>query len=394
MFASLTFAIFILISFQNCSPFQAYKAEDGLELSATSPVNGDPSKFVPMKLLSENLISNSTFESGLDPWYGPNSQVLEGQGINGSNAGRLGGPGGASGSLYFKAAARGDQQHLLEFKHKAEVGGGGSATIYATFADQPNLSLQSFDLFSTSRFQTNRIVFTVPTQATGIIIRFFTLTKEIPAHAAVIDDVYLYEVEPSKNQPVVIAEGDSQTSSNSYAQKYSNINPDIQFSNFAVGGSGISSVESRFEKVLAMKPTNGLFIVTLLIGGNDGLDDHEGYTERVFKYCDRLRAEGALVVLATVLPKSVERKALQNYNRKFINQIYRENVGIRFDALVDFDKSPLIADDLTAENTFYFPDGIHSGRSVGSAQEPMVHIYKETLDTLLYKHGVSSTVAD
>lgn len=127
-------------------------------------------------------------------------------------------------------------------------------------------------------------------------------------------------------------------------------------------------------------------MVTILVGANDlAGQDANVYASKVFGYTDELRAQGAKVAIGTTLPINLSHKVIHNQTRAIYNQILRDNVGVRIDAVIDYDSDPLIGSDAAAANPFYYPDGLHPSGGPGSGQDRMFQIYKPVVDRLLGK---------
>lgn len=146
----------------------------------------------------------------------------------------------------------------------------------------------------------------------------------------------------------VVAEGDSITESATsyYIQSIQSLTKPVSGKSFAVSGSTISDLLARAPGVDVVFPGSGKKILTVLIGAN-GLMSYPGGTDAITAqnwvdalsaYTDARRAVGWKVAVCTVLPYGATGGANTfNTIRNLVNPLIRSNVGVHWDAVIDFD---------------------------------------------------------
>ena len=176
---------------------------------------------------------------------------------------------------------------------------------------------------------------------------------------------------------VVVAEGDSISVlwSGNHTGLYGASRPDIELHGLAVGGSMMTTMTARIDKVLALKPD----LVSILIGANDlgGQPSAQEYADQLKPYVDKIRATGAKVVVGTVLPQSIYDYARFNSLRKELAAILKAAPWI--DGVADFGGDSLIGPDKAAFDIALYPDGLHPAR-----QDIMFNVYKPAMDKLAF----------
>nr|WP_228244346.1 SGNH/GDSL hydrolase family protein [Porphyrobacter sp. GA68] len=171
-----------------------------------------------------------------------------------------------------------------------------------------------------------------------------------------------------------------------YTGMYKAARPDIVFHGKAVGGSGIRNLETRLPTILALEPD----MVTIFIGANDlaSYENASAYLMALRSYIEKIKATGAKVVIATVLPQQltdVNRSAKHNVMRKELANFLRQATWV--DGLVDFAADPEMGPDEAALNKALYTDGLHptdGTHGVGEGgQVKLYRVFKPVVDQLL-----------
>jgi Domain of unknown function (DUF1996)/GDSL-like Lipase/Acylhydrolase family len=158
---------------------------------------------------------------------------------------------------------------------------------------------------------------------------------------------------------------------------------------FAVGGSGIDTMQQTTRKnaVIASKPVSGKWIVTVLIGANDLnatwlYATTQDWLNALWLYTNSLRAQGAQVMVATILPQG---GAGFNTRRATANAAIRAAVGTHHNGVIDFAADPDMGCDSCYSNTTWYSDGVHPtfGNTVGTGQRKLYDIYAPAVNALL-----------
>lgn len=169
-------------------------------------------------------------------------------------------------------------------------------------------------------------------------------------------------------------------SNNSYLQQYlANITSGkiVRVQNEAIGGSTLHlnpttylNFDVRLPYHLAGIPalsserTGRKFIVTLHPGANDLQPNYASTDEfltALWVITDQLRARGAVVGIATTLPKGTSQTgyATHNARRLVANAAYAAAVGTHCDFIIDFAADATMGPDAAANNATYYSDGLH-----------------------------------
>lgn len=199
---------------------------------------------------------------------------------------------------------------------------------------------------------------------------------------------------PSTSLSGVVSEGDSISYfwGGSYTGIFASSHPTLTFYGLAVGGSGLDGVEQR-QKAALDKNTK---VLTLLIGANDlAGQDANAYASRIFKYAEPFRMKGTKVAIATILPVYVPANLTytntHNATRTLVNNLIRNAVGSKIDAVIDFAGSPVMGSDSAAMNKTLYGDGVHPtdpSYGPGSGHVELAKIYTPVVEMLL---GISPT---
>ncbi|MEK7602223.1 MAG: peptidoglycan-binding protein [Patescibacteria group bacterium] len=188
----------------------------------------------------------------------------------------------------------------------------------------------------------------------------------------------------------VVSEGDSISVfwSGNHTGIYAAANPTVPFKGLAVGGSGIGTLTARQQAVLDAKPK----VFTVFIGANDltSYSSATAFTNALFSYVATIKATGAKVAVATILPQQIANasanNALHNTRRVEANNIIRAAVGGKIDGVIDFAADPTMGPDSAAANTTLYYDGLHptDGNSAGTGgQNKLALVYGPVVNALL-----------
>ena len=180
---------------------------------------------------------------------------------------------------------------------------------------------------------------------------------------------------PQANTNRIIFSGDSICAHVSYQDKdqffgYAKkcidlLSSDCNVYNFALGGSalhtnGFTLYTNALSPLLSMYPANN-HIIFLAHGTNDltilGRSASEIYSD-IQTYCSTARADGAKIILATLLPNGswdVTRQATRND----LNALIRGNWSTFADGIADFAADPTMGPQSAASNLALYPDGLH-----------------------------------
>lgn len=174
---------------------------------------------------------------------------------------------------------------------------------------------------------------------------------------------------------ILIPTGDSITGSATFDYPYqATYSPAIFGSNRAGGGYTLASLIAQAASVDGAIPPDAAasrkFILTVLIGAND-LEGIGGVTyPTIASYCvalaaylDARRAAGFIVVICTILPRTL---GGFNASRNSVNDEIRLWLtngllapGVHADAICDFAADPTMGPDAAASDTTYYSDGLH-----------------------------------
>lgn len=148
--------------------------------------------------------------------------------------------------------------------------------------------------------------------------------------------------------------------------------------NYAVSGSTVADMVTRATNVLPPNVPVAAKILTVLIGHNDMAsgDSAATFFANLKSYCLARKAEGWVVVVATVLPSTVSGF---NVKRNAANVLIRADPSF-YDALCDFDTNPTIGADAAASNVTYYSDGTHPTQA---GQNLLAPIMQATINPLL-----------
>lgn len=209
-----------------------------------------------------------------------------------------------------------------------------------------------------------------------------TSTTVNPAPATSVGSIQPGIGSPSSLRPrLVISEGDSISVlwSGSYPGIFSSAYPAVPVVGMAVGGSGVGTVADRaamgkslwgrIDQVIAKRPSH----VTVLIGANDlmswqdvqyQVSDPSNWLAELFGYIQVLRAGGAQVAIATILPRCrpgapSANEDLFEARRMAANAMIRDEVGKKVDFVIDFAANSKVGDRSDACDPTYYTDGVH-----------------------------------
>lgn len=327
--------------------------------------------------VGSNLVLNSGFENGFTPWETYSPTIEKSETYSGINSARFG---GVAGGLTQRVSVVAGKTYRMEVWGKSEPNNGGA--VVGAYMTLPDKSVQEFNsgIFS-SNFQRYVTDFTVPNGVTEVAIRCWSNSGTGYSY---VDDFSLREIIASSSPVTLSDEGDSISVMGTHSTLYSTVTSDLIYTDQAVGGSGMNSVESRKTMMLAKKPANGKWVVTLFIGANDlpGADPNL-YAERVFAYTDQLRAAGAKVAVGTALPQYTNSKDAMEQKRAIYNQLLKQAVGVHIDAVIDYGGDPVLGAPTAPADTTLYSDGLHPTWGPKSGQEIMFLHYKEVVDKLI-----------
>lgn len=224
---------------------------------------------------------------------------------------------------------------------------------------------------------------------------------------ALIDNAAASSLTITRPKNHIIAEGDSITqgpSVNSYVQQ--------AFPNLTGTGTTVVNWACSSGSMLTTHTTVGLnvtdrltafhlpgipddltgrrCIYSILIGAND-LSDYasaSAYLTALYAVTDQARAQGAKVIICTVLPKSSAWSGYTTHNsfRATLNAQLRLDVvgggsgNNKFDALADFANDATMGPDAAASNATYYSDGLHPTAAGHALLEP---IWRAAVNSLL-----------
>lgn len=183
---------------------------------------------------------------------------------------------------------------------------------------------------------------------------------------------------------VVVIEGDSITAypdPPSYARLWAADHGTLTIRNLAVGGSQLPDLRNRAAAAMAEQPTH----LSVMIGANDLSADTATYLADLWAYTDPFRAAGAKIIVGTVLPRTSA--SGWSAKRAAFNAALRDAVGVKIDAIYDFDSCPMGVDGAQNDGARY-PDGLHPSaighgelkRVYSSVMNGMLGIPNEPLD--------------
>ena len=180
---------------------------------------------------------------------------------------------------------------------------------------------------------------------------------------------------PQANTNRIIFSGDSICAQGAYPDKdqlfgYAKkcidlLSSDCNVYNFSIGGgtlhsNGFTSYTTDVSPLLSVYPTDNR-IIFLAYGTNDltilGRSASEIYSD-IQTYCSTARADGAKIILATLLPNGswdVTRQATRND----LNALIRGNWSTFADGIADFAADPTMGPQSAASNIALYPDGLH-----------------------------------
>lgn len=191
---------------------------------------------------------------------------------------------------------------------------------------------------------------------------------------------------------VVVTEGSSSaiTWGGNHTGMYRDSRDDIEFHGLAIGGSGIFRLTDRIDNVLTVKPD----LVSIYIGSNDlsSFPTTEAFVVELKKYVDAIRADGARVVVCTLLAHQlgIPDDARYNAMRKEFGEIMRQADWV--DGIADFEADPVMGTDEAPLNPELFKDGVHPTDganfahgvpgNVESGQKKLFKIFQPVMDSL------------
>lgn len=187
---------------------------------------------------------------------------------------------------------------------------------------------------------------------------------------------------------VVVTEGSSTAISwgGSHTGMYGNSRNDIEYHGLAVGGSGISRLFQRLDKVIELKPD----LVSIYIGSNDlsSFVNTSAFVVELRRYVDRLHADGARVVICTLLPHQTGTPddLIYNVMRREFAEIIRSADWV--DGVADFAADPVMGpDEAPFDRTLYQADGVHptdGTHGVGEGgQRKLFRVFQPAMDKLV-----------
>jgi lysophospholipase L1-like esterase len=184
-----------------------------------------------------------------------------------------------------------------------------------------------------------------------------------------------------RGQTLYVSDGDSLTQGAYVTAPYSKIVADqfpgrVSFTNIAVSGSFLSSVQSRASAADAILSPNFGYtsaILSVFIGTNDILtagyypSNPNTFISDLSSYCDARRTAGYKVVVGTLLPRGdgvngangASGTSTFNIWRNSVNTGIRALVPAHCDAVADFAAEPIMGLDATTLNLSYYLDGLH-----------------------------------
>ena len=187
---------------------------------------------------------------------------------------------------------------------------------------------------------------------------------------------------------VVVTEGSSSAVSwdGSHTGMFGNSRNDIEYHGLAVGGSDIETLHGRIDAVLALEPD----LVSIYIGSNDlqNFSSAQDFAVELEAYVDILRAEGAKVVISTLLPRQVAGTDNATYNAMRLELAEIVKAADWVDGVADFANDPQMGPDDAPFNTvLYQADGLHptagANRDPATGQMVLFEIYRPAMDALV-----------
>lgn len=173
-----------------------------------------------------------------------------------------------------------------------------------------------------------------------------------------------------------VAEGDSITAAaGTYANQYDAAYPSLDFTNLAVGGSGVATMTQRLPQLQAINPSD----LSILIGANDATPDATFYNNLVTYMSDartRMQA-GAKIAVGTLLPQSASGWPAK---RSAANTRIEAASTSVIDVVIPFADDPIYGPDAAGSDTSLFGDGLHPSATV---QARMFQCYKAVMNPLI-----------
>jgi lysophospholipase L1-like esterase len=337
--------------------------------------------------LGNELLINPGFETAGTGWG--NYSIESANVRTGSSAIRIGTTAGGFSQGISVSAGK-----SYRFSGYAKSSAQDSGTVFRVYWNNPDgtTSLVTKNTFS-SDYQKLTGDFTVPAGVTRATLSAWTNGGGY----LYFDDVSVKEITSLAIPATVVSEGDSiSAGAGSYNSLWSMATSDVKFYRQAVGGAALgfatdpataNTLYARKQAVLDRKPSSGKFIVSILIGANDlGGSDPVQYVNRLFVLTDQFRAAGARIVIGTILPQGPQAGPnwmVHNQKRATANQLIRQAVGSRIDAVADFASDPVIGPDAAGSNTLLFSDHLHPSWGAEGGHEYMYRVYKATMDRIL-----------
>lgn len=228
--------------------------------------------------------------------------------------------------------------------------------------------------------------------AMALYPRALSDTEYDQAKAALLTECGL--AAPTTFSRLLVAEGDSITANGGSVPRVFvpiNANPSV-FGRVSARGSSVllnrqnpaNCVENRlpFVKQLGLQSGSLKKIFTILIGANDlgSWTTQAQLNQWLTDYAalmDMVRADGWIVVVQTVLPRSTTTAALHNSNRAIVNpelRLWTTNGSIvpgkHADYVVDYDTTGAADLDTRADDTSLYPDNLHPNTACYALMEP------------------------
>lgn len=180
---------------------------------------------------------------------------------------------------------------------------------------------------------------------------------------------------------IILDEGDSISAASypDHADQYQIARPNAAVIKRAVGGSGLTQLNSRLAYDVTLKPR----FVTLLIGGNDA-ETSGTWLANLWTYTDYWRSLGVKVAVGTLLPQCSTYSATFNTTRNTLNPLIRAGEGVHYDKLIDYAADSIMGLDATGCDTTYIGDGIHP---TAAGQTRLAAVYTAAVDSMVALAG-------
>lgn len=192
---------------------------------------------------------------------------------------------------------------------------------------------------------------------------------------------------------IIVAEGDSISVDYDgyYTGFYRRQHPALEYYVTAKGGSTISSMSERIAKVREYNPD----IVTIFIGANDlgKYSSSQAFVDAIANYAAPLRADGILVMVATVLPRTAGTNVAHNdkHNglRSEVSRLLYAAIDTQIDGVIDFGADPMMGAVASTYNLQLYKDGLHptdrNWRGAMAGHDYLYRIYDEALEPVVAK---------